>query len=614
MRLFFILFLFALLPQNFAQSDYIKPRQIESKHLSKSFVLKDETNLLTIDELLANENNFSDQVDDLNFGMSWSTYWVKFELENNTNKRIDYNLAFESITTDTIVLYQTSKSQLLSKTLIGEGINYNSRPIKNLKPVLQLSLNPKQKYTYYLSGKSAGQPINLSYKILTNEHFENWNYSESFFIGAVYGIIFIILLLNLSFFITTKEKLYINFSLQVLCSWLCLIYFDGYITKYIFPNDLYWSNQSIAIAMSFTFVFSNLSVAEYFNLSKLAPAENKGTKYLTLFILLLLSISFLHPFGFFTYICCMIFATSLVAALLFKSILLVKKRGFITYFYGLIATINLIVFGSTFQLYIAGILPEMFITNNSMHLAVIGQALFMALAVNDKFKHIKEENNKYQERLVLALNEYAQNLTSNIESERQRLANDLHDSLGQNLLSIRNRILLIKKRKQISTDVDNELDTLSLAISGTLEEVRNISYNLRPPILNTLGLTAAINSLVENIQFTNDLEVNLDFPKPIDGLIHKDQEINVYRILQECFNNVIKHAEAKKVNLSIIVSNNIFFNFSDDGNGFNTDSIKKGQGLLGIKERVALLGGQVAINSTYTLGTEVTFSIPIINQ
>jgi two-component system, sensor histidine kinase LadS len=575
-------------------------------------IYKDVNGNMTIDSLLSNKVPFVKVKQHTNYGLSWSAYWLKFCIQNPTNESISRQLAFESTIIDSITIYESVAGAVSQSTLIGEGMDFKDRACKNIRPVHNIVLKPHQSYTYYIRGKSVGQPVNLTAKLLSPTSYERWNYVKLFFTGSCYGIVFIILLLNLSFFITTSETLYVNFTLQVFCSWLCIIYFDGYIHKYIFPASQYWSNQSIAIFMSLTFVFSNLSVSEYFNLKKLAPFEDKTSKVLTIIIIGLLAISFWHPYGFFTYICCMIAVTSLVALLLFKSILIVKKQGFTTYFYGLIATVNLIIFGSLYQLFIAGVVPDVFITQHAMHLAVVGQALFMALAVNDKFKHIKDENNKYQERLVMALNEYAQNLTNNIENERQRLANDLHDSLGQNLLSVRNQILLIKKRKQIAPEANEQLDILSQAISGTLEEVRTISYNLRPPILNTLGLTAAINSLVENIKATTDLNVYIDFSIVIDGFIKKDLEINVYRILQECFNNVIKHANASTVSLTITQENKILFTFKDDGIGFDEQSAIKGQGLIGIKERIALLGGNLDIDSQIHQGTCITFSLPIL--
>ncbi len=575
---------------------------------------KDESRRLTIDSFLSRAYPFSKIKSNLNFGLTWSYYWLKFNLTNQSDKPIEYLLVFESIIHDTLTFYQCQDGLLTKSQSMGEGVEPSQVKTNNTKPEFQILLPPKSSYTYYIKASMIGQPVNLSGKLLSHSAYENWNYSNLFFIGAIYGIIFLILLLNVSFFITTKEILYINFSLQVLASWLCLFYFDGYISKYIFPYNLYWANQSIAIFMSLTFVFSNLSVAEYFNFNKLAPIEDKVTKALTYAILVLLAISFYHPIGFFVFIICMIFVTSFVALLLLRSVIMVKNRGFTAYFYGFIATLNLILFGSMFQLYISGTLPCTFISQHAMHFAVVGQALFMALAVNDKFKHIKEENSRYQEQLLKAVNDYAQNLTITIESERQRLANDLHDSLGQNLLSIRNKILLIKKRKQVAPEVEMEFDILSQAISGTLEEVRSISYNLRPPILNTLGLTAAINSLVENIRSGSDLEISLYFYRSIDGLIKKDLEINVYRILQECFNNAIKHARATKIELNIAISHELNFHFKDNGQGFNTKFEHKGHGLLGIKERVALMGGSLNITSDHKTGTQFFFTIPVNQQ
>ena len=98
----------------------------------------------------------------------------------------------------------------------------------------------------------------------------------------------------------------------------------------------------------------------------------------------------------------------------------------------------------------------------------------------------------------------------------------------------------------------------------------------------------------------------------LDGLIHKDLEINIYRILQESFSNVIKHAKASEINLEIIAKKAFLeITFKDNGSGYDQNANIIGQGLLGIKERVALLKGSLNIISNENTGTLLSIKIPI---
>jgi signal transduction histidine kinase len=168
------------------------------------------------------------------------------------------------------------------------------------------------------------------------------------------------------------------------------------------------------------------------------------------------------------------------------------------------------------------------------------------------------------------------------------------------------------KHENISVKTKTTFHSLLDITTDTLEDTRAMSYNLRPPILNTMGLTVAIQVLVEKMRESSSLKINLKMEESIDKLIHKDLEINVYRILQESFNNVVKHAKASKIELEILQKSNVLeITFKDDGTGYDQNNNTIGQGILGIKERVSLLKGALNISSEQNTGTSIFISIPI---
>ena len=577
-------------------------------------VYEDAEHRVNIHHLVVGNNLNFQPKNHLNIGITYSNYWLKFSLKNPSNEYLSLFLVFEEIVNDSLFLYKVVNGKIVEETILGEVLPLQKAAINSPTPVFKINLSPHEQAQYFIKSAGYGQPMSLTAELLSTDGFHQWDAQKLFFLGLVYGIISLILILNFSFYFITNENIYLIFSAQVLFSLLSILYFDGFIYQYIFPDNGYWANESIAITFCLTFVFSNTFITNFFNLKVLAPLANRIFNYMTIVLFGVITFSFVHPWGFNFFIIFLAIITTLVASLLFVSILKMKRMGVSSYFFILLATVSLIIFGTTFQLFMTGFLPEIFFTHYSMHFAVMLQSVFLALAVNDKFRIIREENTLYQVKLNEALNQYSQNLINNIETERQRLAVDIHDGLGQNLLTIRNNILRALKQKEIPIKVKDIFDSLLDITTDTLEDTRAMSYNLRPPILNTMGLTVAIQSLVEKMRNSSNLKITLTMDTSIDGLVHKDLEINIYRILQEGFNNVIKHAKAKKIDLVISPKNSfIKITFQDSGIGYDQNAKMMGQGILGIKERVSLLKGTLTINSDENTGTSILILIPILN-
>ena len=583
--------------------------RLELQRIGK--VYKDETQTLTIEQILHDNAFVFKPINHLNTGITYTDFWVKFTLKNTCNKDLDLFLAFESMVNDTLFLYKVINNKIIETRTLGEYLPFLQRKIKHPTPVFEIHLLAGEQVQYFTKTSGNGQPMNLTASLLNAQGFHNWDVRKMFFLGVIYGIMLLILMLNFSFFLITKEKIYIIFCLQVTFSMLCIFYFDGFVYQYILPNNGYWSNQTIAIAMCLTFIFSNRFTCNFFNLKILAPWAYQTFQYSNYLIYFILAFSFIHPIGFNTFIILMTALTSLVALLLFVSILAAKKKGFASYIFGLIATVCLIVFGSVFQLFLIGVLPGVFFTHYAMHLAVATQSVLLALAVNDKFRQIREENTRYQVQLVEAMNQYSQNLINNIEGERQRLASEIHDGLGQHLLVIRNKILMTLKKTMSPSKHEETLEHLLDITTDALEDTRSMSHNLRPPILNTMGLTIAIQSLVEKMKESSSMKITLEMTETIDAIVQKELEINIYRILQESFNNVFKHASATKIEIKIQKKEDeLLIEFEDNGKGFNQNTAKYGQGIVGIKERVSLMKGTLLIQSEEKKGTHIFIKIP----
>ena len=218
---------------------------------------------------------------------------------------------------------------------------------------------------------------------------------------------------------------------------------------------------------------------------------------------------------------------------------------------------------------------------------------FILLARNRK--HIKESK-----KLQV---EYTHNLLNAQEAEKERISKDLHDGIGQSLLLIKNKVVL--SNDESSQKVVNE----------AIEEVRSISRALHPFHLRELGLTMAIENVVNQIDESSELFISQELEN-IDGLVGEDNEVHIYRIVQETFNNIIKHADAKAAKLTLQKSSHkILLRIEDNGIGFDFSerySDFKSLGLKTLKERTKLLQGVMEVDSEKGAGTTFTFSFPLV--
>ena len=201
------------------------------------------------------------------------------------------------------------------------------------------------------------------------------------------------------------------------------------------------------------------------------------------------------------------------------------------------------------------------------------------------------------------------------ENDKKRISMELHDSIGQDLLITKNKIMMSLKNPEDKDFILKNISEASDIISDTLNDVREISYTLHPYQIERLGLSKAIQSIIDrasrstDIVFTKSIDV-------IDKLVQPDVEISLYRIVQECINNILKHSKATEVILNVSRGNeNISILVSDNGTGFDLNKVKAdpskhGFGLKGMAERVKLFDGKFSIESSDGNGTSYNINVP----
>jgi len=205
------------------------------------------------------------------------------------------------------------------------------------------------------------------------------------------------------------------------------------------------------------------------------------------------------------------------------------------------------------------------------------------------------------------------------EEERRRIAREIHDGLAQSMahLVLRSEIserMLARKEYDL---VKQELNDLKGQVRSGLEEVRKIIFNLRPMMLDDLGLIPTLRKLVQDFEERTKIRTEYEASGK-EARLPSGMEVAIYRLVQEAFNNVYKHAQATFVSLHVMIGHDqVTVMVYDNGVGFDHELVeaKMGKGthfgLVGMKERIELLDGELKIESSRGNGTRITMKIPV---
>ncbi|MFA7627193.1 MAG: two-component regulator propeller domain-containing protein, partial [Candidatus Kapaibacterium sp.] len=195
------------------------------------------------------------------------------------------------------------------------------------------------------------------------------------------------------------------------------------------------------------------------------------------------------------------------------------------------------------------------------------------------------------------------------EDERSRFAKDLHDGAGQYLSFLKFNLNNIMAKLDDDNIKDNLKEQIKL-IDNIVKELRQFAYSLMPPVLERIGLTAAIEELIEIFKSQTNIKYDFyiqekkkQFPKYV--------KIHIYRVVQEVLNNAVKHSNCSKISFQMLsYPKNLLIIIEDNGRGFNPATSKSGMGLKNLQSRITLINGKIDIDSQTNHGTTITIEVP----
>ena len=225
---------------------------------------------------------------------------------------------------------------------------------------------------------------------------------------------------------------------------------------------------------------------------------------------------------------------------------------------------------------------------------------------HDEVGRVVTAFNRMLDRLERERQESGRRVLAAQEAERIGIARDLHDEVGQVLTGV---LLQLNSIAEAAPEHRDELDQARQAVRRALDEVRRISSELRPEMLEHLGLVSALTELSTSFARVSGVRVDRDFPATLPKLA-PEIELAVYRIAQESLTNVARHAQARRVTIALEPGHDsVVLRLADDGRGFGGAPVEHG-GLRSMRERALLVGGALAIKEAPEGGVEVRLEVP----
>lgn len=647
-RLLFILVFSTL--NSFGQNALLIKNDFKEMELGKhcSYLISSK-NKYTIQDLLADSSiAFMNNKNDLMLfeeGHYTEDVWIKINIVNEFREQKQFVLELNNPLIDYIVYYNTEHNKIIDSNFCGDVLPFANRNIEFRNPLYLIKLFPADTQQIFFKLNAGGRKLHIPLSLKLVNTFIASSTNKNLFLGVYYGTLIVITLLSFYLAYILREKVFLLFAIYMLFLSITQMCLSGIAYQYFWPNFPKWSASAVTFFMAIALVAA-LAFAESFISKKYMTQKTKIALYLAMLIPVGIAIaSLLGPksLDYAIWLLYRFIPIIYTLLLLIGIVFLIKKFKSARIFVPALV-LGIIGIGVMSFYSVSGLSDNIF-TNNFVVFAVMLKCILLCIALLDRLKIFKEEKdkiqvlqiqqleelNQYKEKINLELlnkvelkslelnakqNEVKRALYFGEEKERKRVAQDLHDGMGSLLSTL--------KLNAESIDLSNKNlgEKESIAYQNVLEmidkacsELRNISHNMMPSSMEHFGLEITIESLIEKINLyggTNFIFQIFNNEEKIDSQI----EINIYRIILELVNNIIKHSKAKEASIQIILENKLLILMAEDnGIGFNyTNQKVSGIGLLNIRSRIEAMNGKLNIDSKESKGTTIIIEIPIYHN
>lgn len=559
-----------------------------------------------------------------NKGFTESIWWFGFGIENGleTDNTLIFSPAGATIRDATLYTFDQDGKLVRAQTT-GFDHTGTTRDLASRINSFQLKLPRNEKYTYLMRVDSRG--MNTYIPFFLDEPNSYWEYEtvRASKFGTVTGLILMATLLGIFLWFYFFEKMYLIFVGYLLSSLALVLEEDGYLFLWVYGSKIGWITPWVipffSVMMS---TFLLLFINEFFFIKSTNKRLQWGIRlyfggiFLVTAIMLvsgILDIGFgsilvFQQFGF-------IVSTMNILLVLGVNISQIRENREIS-LYLLLANLVLIFGFTNYILNLQGLIDWHPLKPNGLMVGSIFNVVLLTVGIIQRYYFLKKDKEYVEQKLIRQEREVNRNIIEAQENERQRIAKDLHDDLGGLLALIKLKVGSIRREEENTLDSERRaaLAETDKLLDMACKDLRFIAHELMPMEANEKTLRTMVKEVLDLVKMQKQIKITYTIEElPFLGL---EAKINLFRIIKELLNNIIKHSQAKEADVQVFLDemdDTVTLMVTDDGKGIPKDildSPQKGLGLKNLQKRVDYLMGHLHIDS-HSDGTTIIVTVPV---
>jgi signal transduction histidine kinase len=530
----------------------------------------------------------------LSLGATTSSVWIKISIQNkskldNWHIQIDSPPVLQSVS-----VYQQKKGHLIKVFTRDADKPKGSGDVRVNNLMIPIVIPVDTEAEFYIRA-SSNNILRLPIKVTTLQTAFEESYQTDLLHGIVFGMLMAFAIYNLFVYIITKEQTYVHYLGYIFFWSLNVFFYNGFLPDML--SDLIWLNSAgtiIAVASILSVIFTN----SFLQTKKNSPFFYKimVPMYCISLVILFTDIFWKGPYSF------MLIQYMMYPYFIywFGAGIQSLRNGYKPAIYFILGFGSLMLGNAIYNLKDLDMLPDNLLTRTSMHWGTLLEALILSFALASRLNYYRKQQEQIQLKTVEEKKAFLKELLKRQEQEKKRIAMELHDNIGQQLILIKNRSWRLQQLSQ--HDIKKLVSHSINHIATIMAEVRDILHRLRPYQMDLLGLTQSINSLITDT-FT-DFDIESENTDEIDEYFNADESIHIFRILQLLTASILASKPGKQIRYAIILNtNSATFRFEVQTSQQILD------GSPDIQNRLELLKGSIHIHKTHT-ATQIKVNIP----
>lgn len=538
------------------------------------------------------------------YGFSTDFFWLKFKIKNESKETQNLYLEVDNPHLRYVEFYELNNNHLELKHRCGKHMPFDTRPVDNVKFLFPINLPVSKLSEFYIKVDKRKSSVSFPVKLWKQNEFTKVYNKVSLFNGIYFGGLLLAIMYSLMAFVNLNRKLYLFYSLYIFFLGLYMYTSEGYAFQYINDSILFKSYFRV-ITLTLMIFFHAKFLQSLFKTKKYAKKIDKSITFFSSVLLLITLIwlvydqfdnSLVTPYLKTNYTLIIILIINFILACIYTY----NKLKKLVKLY-LLSFSAIIMVGVWLVILEYGWFPKLRTDISPLYIGSLIEIIILSIVLISEMRLVLKEKEDLSLTIAQKQQEIIQAYVDGIEKEKLRISEELHDDIGSKLSNL----------NQFIAHEDNFSNKTRRKIEHIINDVRSISHKLSPNKVTIFSFKEQIENVVEETLSMTDVDYTLNFSE--DSIFLTDtQKLNIYRIIQECLQNAVKHSKASFVEIQLTkVDNQLILTIEDNGIGFVLDDKKQGLGIININRRVDYLKGKIEISSIPTKGTYILVSIPV---